>query len=137
MIQDFRGTYHFLSNFYETPVKYNGETYLNTEACFQAQKTLSDKERKMFVNLTASESKRLGRRVKLREDWEEIKDQLMYEIVKNKFMQHDKLREKLLATGSQELVEGNTWGDTYWGVCNGTGKNKLGTILMRVREELK
>ena len=68
---------------------------------------------------------------------EEVKDQIMYEIVLNKFSQNEELREKLIATGDEYLAEGNTWHDTYWGVCNGKGKNKLGKILMQVREELK
>ena len=71
------------------------------------------------------------------EDWEEVKDQIMYEICLAKFTQNEELKEKLLATGNEELVEGNTWHDTYWGVCNRRGKNKLGKILMRVRSELK
>lgn len=61
----------------------------------------------------------------------------MYEICKAKFTQHKDLAEKLLETGDEELVEGNKWNDTYWGVCNGKGKNQLGKILMRIREELK
>ena len=54
-----------------------------------------------------------------------------------KFTQNEELKEKLLATENEELVEGNTWHDTYWGVCNRRGKNKLGKILMRIREELR
>ena len=94
-------------------------------------------QRKNFLGLDPSSAKRKGRRVKLRDDWEEVKDQIMYEIVLNKFSQNEELRKKLIATGDEYLTEGNTWHDTYWGVCNGKGKNKLGKILMQVREELK
>ena len=94
-------------------------------------------QRKNFLGLDPSSAKRKGRRVKLRDDWEEVKDQIMYEIVLNKFSQNEELRKKLIATGDEYLEEGNTWHDTYWGVCNGKGKNKLGKILMQVREELK
>lgn len=136
MIPEFRGEHYYLSNFFTAKVTYNGLTYENNEAAFQAQKTLSDMERNLFTNLPPNEAKRLGRRVKLRKDWESVKDQYMYEIVKEKFSQHPELRLKLLGTGSKILVEGNNWKDTYWGVCNGVGENKLGKILMRVREEL-
>jgi hypothetical protein len=59
----------------------------------------------------------------------------MTEIIRLKF-QNPGLKAKLLATGNQELIEGNTWGDCYWGVCEGNGQNHLGKILMQVREEL-
>ena len=72
----------------------------------------------------------------LRKDWEQVKDDIMYEVVRAKFIQHPILAQQLLDTRDAELIEGNNWGDTYWGVCNGYGKNMLGRILMRVRDEL-
>lgn len=135
-IDSFRGKYMFLSNFYEADVKYDGITYKNTEAAFQAQKVLDDEEKKKFSHLDARSSKKLGRRVKLRSDWEDVKDNYMYEICLEKFKQHPDLLKKLIETGDSELIEGNTWHDHYWGVCNGRGKNKLGKILMKIRSEL-
>lgn len=73
----------------------------------------------------------------MRPDWEEVKYDVMYEIVKAKFIQNPDLKEKLLSTGDEYLVEGNHWGDRTWGQVNGVGKNWLGKILMKVREELK
>lgn len=61
----------------------------------------------------------------------------MYEICKAKFSQNEELRNRLLATGDEQLEEGNTWGDRIWGTVNGIGENRLGNILMRVREELR
>ena len=61
----------------------------------------------------------------------------MYELCKAKFTQNEDLKEKLLATGNDILEEGNTWGDRVWGTVNGVGENRLGKILMRVREELR
>ena len=61
----------------------------------------------------------------------------MYEIVLAKFTQNPDLKKKLLATGDEHLEEGNTWGDTIWGTVDGVGENRLGKILMRVRDELK
>lgn len=137
MIDSFREEYYFLSNFYHVDVEYDGIVYKNTEAAFQAQKVLDDNEKLLFSDLYPREAKKLGRRVKLRKDWNDVKDNYMYEICKAKFTQHDDLAEKLLETGDEELVEGNTWNDTYWGVCNGKGKNQLGKTLMRIREELR
>ena len=138
MINSFTGDYYFLSNFYMAPVSYNGWDYTNNEAAFQAQKTKNRSLRfQLFSKANPSEAKAAGRKIDLRPDWEEVKSQIMYEIVQAKFNQNQDLKEKLLATGDEHLEEGNTWHDTYWGVCNGKGKNKLGKILMQVREELK
>lgn len=136
-IDSFRGKYFFLSNFYLTEVSFDGLTFQNNEAAFQAMKTLDRGKRAEFARLDPSSAKRKGRQVKLRKDWEEIKDQIMYEICLSKFNQNEDLRNKLLQTKGMELIEGNDWGDTYWGVCRGRGQNKLGKILMRVREELE
>lgn len=137
MIDSFRGKYYFLSNFYHIDVEYDGIVYKNTEAAFQAQKVLDDDAKLLFSDLFPREAKKLGKRVKLRKDWNDVKDNYMYEICKAKFQQHEDLARKLLETGDEELVEGNAWNDTYWGVCNGKGKNQLGKTLMRIREELK
>ena len=136
MINNFRNKYYFLSNFYNAFVSYKGIVYSNNEAAFQAQKTLNPKLKEKFKSLPPNEAKRIGRQVTLRPDWEEIKDQIMYEICFAKFTQNEDLKEKLLETKDEHLEEGNTWGDTYWGTVNGKGKNKLGEILMRIRKEL-
>lgn len=135
-INSFRGKYYFLSNFYEAPVTYNGLTYQNNEAAFQAQKTLIESERKRFCSMNASEAKKTGRHVILRKDWEDVKIDIMRDIVEAKFRQNPDLAEKLLATGDAYLEEGNTWGDRTWGTVNGQGANNLGRILLEVREEL-
>ena len=136
MIRAFQGTYYFLSNFYAAPVTWEGITYQNNEAAFQSAKVTPD-NRKAFAKLNASDAKKLGRQVSLREDWEVVKDNIMYEICLAKFTQNEELKEKLLATGHDMLEEGNTWGDKVWGTVNGVGENRLGKILMRVREELR
>lgn len=136
MINEFKERYSFLSNFYIAPVAYNGLTFQSSEAAYQAQKTLNEGQRRKFTKLAPNKAKAKGRSVILRDDWEEVKDQIMYEICLAKFSQNKDLKEKLLNTGNEELIEGNTWHDTYWGVCNRRGKNKLGKILMKVREVL-
>lgn len=148
MINCFRGQYAFLSNFYEAPVTYQGLTYRNNEAAFQAQKCMSAyqvdhcekpliDERIRFATLSASDAKRLGREITLRKDWEEIKVEKMREIVKAKFDQNDELREQLMQTGDEYLEEGNTWGDRIWGTVNGSGANLLGQILTEYRERYR
>lgn len=134
-ITEFKGKHYFLSNFYSAPVTYNGHSFLNNEAAFQAAKC--PERVREFCSLNPSEAKRLGRRVHLRDDWESIKDDVMYEICKAKFSQNPELADKLISTGSAKLIEGNTWGDRVWGVCNGLGENRLGNILMQIRDELK
>ena len=136
MIKSFRGKYSFLSNFYTAPVAWEGITYCNSEAAFQSAKCVNQADRDAFAGLSASEAKRLGRQVKLRDDWELVKEDVMYEICLSKFSQNTKLKEKLLLTGNDLLVEGNTCGDQFWGVVNGVGQNKLGKILMQVRDVL-
>ena len=132
----FRNEYLFLSNFYEGKIfTYKGCKFTNTEAAFHSQK---DPTRvKEFLILTPNEAKKLGRKVKLREDWEEIKDNIMYEVCLAKFTQNLILKEKLLQTGNAILIEGNTWHDNYWGKYDEQGLNKLGNILMRIRGELQ
>lgn len=138
MINSFRNEYYFLSNFYEAPVTYNGITYKNNEAAFQAQKVAPSKEAMLeFKDLNPAEAKKLGRKVSLRPDWENVKVQIMRDLVYAKFDQNPDLLEKLINTGDEYLEEGNTWGDRIWGVVNGVGANLLGQILMEVREELK
>ena len=136
MINSFDGKYAFLSNYYDNPVTYNGLTYLNNEAAFHAQKTLDLEERKLFTTLQPGKAKRLGRKIKLRSDWEDVKVNIMYEICKCKFTQNNILRQMLIDTGDKILVEGNYWNDTFWGVCNGVGENNLGIILMKIRGEI-
>lgn len=137
-IDSFRGKYYFLSNFYPAKVTYEGFTYNNNEAAFQAQKVLSIDGKSAFTELSPADAKKKGRRVRLRPDWEQVKDGIMEEIVRAKFTQNPDLKQQLLLTGNAELIEGNTWNDCYWGVDarSGIGQNHLGKILMKVREEL-
>lgn len=135
-IDSFQGEYFFLSNFYGAPVTYEGLTYQNNEAAFQAQKCSDTKDREAFTNMNPSEAKKEGRKVLLRKDWEQIKMSVMAGIVKAKFEQNEELAKKLLATGDAYLEEGNDWGDRIWGTVNGQGANCLGMILMNTREEL-
>lgn len=136
-IDTFRGDNFYLSNFYRAKVEYNGIIYPHNEAAFQAQKNKDKQVQKIFRKLSPTEAKILGKNIHLRSDWNEVKDQIMYEICYEKFKQNLGLKRKLINTGNAILIEGNTWHDTYWGICNNEGQNKLGKILMKVRSELK
>lgn len=137
-ITKFQGPTRWLSNFATSVVLYDGAFYPTAEHAFQATKAAS-LEQKTWVReaSSAAEAKKRGGEVTLRPDWEEIKLGVMHSIVWSKFSMNSDLKNKLFATGDQHLEEGNTWGDTFWGTCNGVGENHLGKITMRVRNELK
>lgn len=136
-ILGFNGEYRFLSNFISSIVTLDGVEYPTVEHAYQAAKTLDISEREKIKNLSkAYEVKKVGKKIKTRKDWNEIKINIMYSLVKEKFSRYKDLKESLLATGDAYIEESNSWGDIFWGVCNGEGRNELGKILMKVREEL-
>lgn len=130
--------YRFLSNFYAAVVELDGLEYSSTEHAYQAAKTLDPAEREVIrTSKKFNEAKRLGKKVTLRPDWEQIKFQVMEDLVRQKFTKHEHLKTMLLETGEQYLEEANNWGDKVWGTCKGVGHNHLGKILMKIREELR
>ena len=136
-IDAFRGDNRFLSNFWAgDPFTWRDQYWSSAEHAYQAAKCARP-EQADRIRLAArpGHAKRLGRQIEMRADWEEVKDGIMADILRHKF-QDPELRRRLLATGSVPLIEGNTWGDTYWGVCRGVGQNRLGRLLMRLRREL-
>lgn len=138
MITKFRGDYAFLSNFYvPAQVTLDGHMYVSVEHAYQAAKTVDEHERRRIREaLTPGVAKRMGKKVIMRPDWEEIKETVMLDLCRQKFA-NNPLRTLLLKTKGQDLVEGNEWGDVFWGVCNGVGENKLGKILMQIRDEIQ
>lgn len=146
VIASFWGKYRFLSNFYASPMEVRNvgtkpvQRVTTVEHLFQAMKTRDPNEQQTILEAkTPGEAKRLGRTCDLREDWEDIKLHVMRMAVKEKFRQNPNLATKLIATDELRLIEGNTWGDQFWGVDAKTGRglNHLGRILMDVREDLK
>jgi ribA/ribD-fused uncharacterized protein len=148
MIDRFIGEYEALSNFYPSPIAViigvNEVCYVMTaEHAYQVNKTFSPEWRsKIAVAATPGAAKRIGKNAPLREDWEEVKADIMHHILYQKFTTSTTARSVLLGTGDQELIEGNMWHDTYWGKCQcsthyGMGTNMLGKILMKVRNEVR
>lgn len=137
-IAKFSGSYRFLSNFYPAEVEYEGLTYKTSEHAYQAAKaTNADDRAKIRKAKSPGEAKRMGRRIKIRPDWESVKVEVMRTILIDKFRRNKDLARLLIETEDAHLEEGNTWGDTTWGTVKGKGKNLLGKLLMEVRDLLK
>lgn len=136
-IDRFMGEYRWLSNFQTAKIEYDGILYPTTEHAYQAHKSLDLEVRKAISYLSSpGEAKRIGNVITIRSDWELVKLDIMLDVTRLKY-ETKWLRDKLLETGNAELIEGNTWKDTFWGVCRGKGENHLGKILMKVREEIR
>ncbi|MCK5613730.1 NADAR family protein [Candidatus Pacearchaeota archaeon] len=152
MINYFWNNYKFLSNFYPCRVIMDGLEYNSTEHAYQAAKTLDSKYRATIAALPgdkAAKAKRMGSEkgmkkagLELRPAWEEVKKDIMLDLLRQKFRGDEGLGKQLLLTHSHELIEGNAWHDNYWGSClcsnckGFDGQNWLGILLMQVRQEL-
>lgn len=133
MIDHFDGDNKFLSNFYPCTVEALGTVFPSVEHAYQAAKSRDILERiKIRDAETAGQAKRMGQKVKLQPDWHLHKRRIMEELLLQKFRDPE-LRAMLMATEGHDLVEGNYWGDTYWGIYNGKGHNYLGKLLMSIR----
>lgn len=139
MIDRFRGNYAFLSNFYPSPIVYGGGEYPTVEHAYQAAKAIKDSDIESIRLATSpADAKQRGRWLRgIKPDWDEIKINVMRSLIRRKFDTGSALAMRLLETGDEELVEGNTWGDTFWGVCREKGDNWLGQLLMEQRTRLK
>lgn len=140
-ITSFSGEYRFLSNFWPCTVTLDGEQYPSVEHAYQAAKIpcaweAAPQARRAIADLpTPGQAKQAGKRISIREGWESHRIFVMRELLQQKFST-DPLRSQLIATYPFHLEEGNTWGDTFWGVCKGRGQNVLGRMLMEIRDEL-
>jgi len=135
MIGSFSGPYRFLSNFYPAPLWYGDLRWPTAEHAYQAAKAGNIRAWQMAVleQPSPGRAKRFGRTIPLREDWEDVKRKIMFDVVWAKFSGSPGLAGMLRDTGGEYLMEGNTWGDDYWGAVDGVGRNYLGRILMAVR----
>ncbi|MDR3126193.1 MAG: NADAR family protein [Rickettsiales bacterium] len=141
----------FLSNFYPyknkngdmyphiVRVSYGGHNFNCVENAYQAAKAANPDDMLKFIDATPFWAKNFADNggLAIRKDWDKIKIDVMTGLVWQKFFFNDELKQMLLNTGSAELIEGNTWGDVFWGVCDGKGENHLGKILMRTRAKLE
>ena len=136
-IISFTGPNFFLSNFYPCEVAFEGKVYKSSEHAYMASKSEDLNVREYIAaQPTPGHAKKVGRTIKLRDNWDEVRVHYMRTILSNKFSDQE-LYEKLQSTAPHELIEGNTWGDTFWGQCPvGTGKNMLGKLLMSIRDDV-
>lgn len=154
MINSFKGRWSFLSNFYPCEITYQGITYPSTEHYYVAMKIKNDQmingryytpadTRELIAKVaTPGQVKRFGRNLKVRADWDDVKLGFMEWGLHEKFNKHADLKEMILQTGDEELIEGNYWHDQFWGVCScekcgNKGQNHLGKLLMKIRSEIK
>jgi ribA/ribD-fused uncharacterized protein len=134
----FVGPFGWLSNFSPATVTLDGENYSTVEHAFQAAKTLDHMQRRRIREARSpARARTIGRKVPLRSDWPSVRLSIMTDLLRQKFAVDTALAALLLATGDRELVEGNTWGDHFWGVSRGIGENHLGRLLMARRDELR
>jgi ribA/ribD-fused uncharacterized protein len=133
-ITSFKDEYSFLSNMYPTPmlIEFKGYVFTCTESAYQGFKVMQPD---YFQSLNGYQAKRVSKSYVMRSDWDTLKNPLMYSLLIEKFRQPE-LRELLMDTDGMELIEGNQWGDTYWGVSGGIGANTLGRMLMQLRSEI-
>jgi ribA/ribD-fused uncharacterized protein len=138
-ISSFSGGYRFLSNFYPAQIWYDGRLYSTVEHAYQAAKTVEQAQRTFIqASETPGVAKRRGRTVSIRGDWEQIKIPIMRELLFQKFRTPE-LMISLVRTYPRQLIEGNSWGDTFWGCVPSSqegwqGQNQLGKLLMEVRD---
>jgi ribA/ribD-fused uncharacterized protein len=142
VIAIFKDNYRWLSNFWKAPVELDGVWYPTVEHAYQAAKSTDPIVRHTFESGTAGDAKRMGKRVRVRSDWNDVKLSIMEKLVRQKFILIPELKARLLATGDQLIEEGNFWHDQFWGICRcvncrNQGINHLGRIIMKVRDELR
>lgn len=134
-IYEFSGQYRFLSNFWLATFTWEGIMWPHSEAAYQAAKFSRDQWHE-FAFMTPSQAKKEGQIRSIRDDWNEVRVEIMRSVVSAKFEQNPSLMSKLVLTGEARLEEGNTWKDRFWGICppgSGNGENHLGQILMDIR----
>ena len=135
VIDNFRGEFFFLSNFYPCKMTILGLEFKTSEAAYQAMKACDMSDACLIAaEPTPGGTKKRGNTIEIRPDWDDIKLDVMDFVLRMKF-KNKALREKLVATDNAMLIEGNTWGDIVWGQVDGVGKNYLGKLLMRLRQE--
>lgn len=142
MITSFQGEHRWLSNFWPADVVLDGTLFPTVEHAYVSAKTTDHVVRTSIAAVSSPGAvKRLGRSLELRADWEKVKLPVMEQLLRQKFA-HADLRAKLQATGQAWLIEGNTWGDRFWGMVwvdgaipGWSGDNNLGKLLMKIRDE--
>lgn len=136
MISGFFGDNRWLSNFWPCDVAWGKTRSRSVEAAYQSAKCLRKEDRDLVAAMEPAAAKQAVKRMQQRPDWLDVRVRVMAMLLRQKFAIGTELANRLIATGVEELIEANTWGDTFWGVCRGHGQNVLGKLLMEIRSEL-
>lgn len=141
MINSFRGYHAWLSNMYDCNIEFMGHKFKSVENAYMFAKRPNDEEwLSKCLSMSPGDVKKASRFISVREDWESVKLSVMYELLKQKFTQ-EPFRTDLLNTRGENIVEGNRWNDTFWGVdvkvTPNVGENWLGRLIMDIRTKLK
>lgn len=142
MITQFRDEYRFLSNFYLIDIEYKGRIFPSTEHAYMSEKSndITWKEYCANKNISPSDVKKNSKLIRLIDGWDEIKLSVMEDVLRIKF-KDENLKKLLLDTGNQNIQEGNTWKDRFWGVDLNVnpnfGENHLGRLIMKIRDEIR
>lgn len=129
-----------LSRLQKINITRDGVTYPSLENFFQAMKTEDELIRKKIAAMNPLEAKKYGKLIPIRPNWEDVKDKVMKWGLRRKLASSYYLRI-LCDTGNEELIDWNYWHDNEWGHCYcnnciGKGENKMGKMLMELRNEL-
>lgn len=139
MIKEFQGQYRWLSNFAPINIKLGNKTYASVEHAYMSMKSTSIVWKDFCAQpaVSAGQVKRESKKITLRDDWEDIKLRVMEDLLRIKF-NNPEYKDLLLATGNQNIQEGNYWNDKFFGIClkTGIGENHLGRLIMKIRDEL-
>lgn len=140
MVEQFKDEYRWLSNFYPCRVLFRGELYQSVEYAYMSAKSQDEEWKEMCreAKEKPGQIKQKSRQLALVPNWEVIKIEVMRACLEFKFSQ-EPLKTWLLETGDKNLQEGNTWGDTFWGIDleTGEGENNLGKLIMDIRANLR
>lgn len=135
-ILEFQGQYRWLSNFWPAVIMLDGYIYPSVEHAYQAAKTHPSQRAPFRHYRTPGEAKRMAKG-KEPPDWVMRRVPIMRHLIEQKFVPGSNLAAMLLDTGDVKIVEGNAWGDQFWGVCRGKGCNTLGVLIMDQRAYLQ
>lgn len=137
VIDGFRGEYEYLANTYNSDITYDGMTYTNAEAAYWAQRVKDKRARNKYSRLSGNKARAKAMQAIPIEDWETTKNDIMMNILRVKFNKNSELGKKLIATNDAKIINTNTYRDDYYGVYMNKGKNILGKMLMKIRDEIK
>lgn len=136
-ITKFRGDYNFLSTMYECDIRWLDLDFDCLESAIAASMTLDRDIQELIATMEVEKVQQLSKVFDVRDDWDDIKIPVVTKLTEIKFTSNIGLYNRLLATGGMEIIEGNDFYETFWGMCNGEGRNEYGKILMRLRRDLR